>query len=176
MTLKFNFQQLEASIRNEAERASKTAAASMRKQAYKIRDLARGFAPIDQGELRDAIEVLTVRSANTKWRNVYVVYVDPDRVNGDAGKVVGDYAMLVERNMAPYGSGTLNGHGFHASAKSLASGPEVGGRFMRRAVERAAKTMFQEVGADVRKVLGGGNPLVQNRNVLMSERDYGAEQ
>ena len=156
MPMKFNFNAaaLEASIQNIADRAVRGASEEMRKTAIKIRDLAKDYAPIDTGTLERAIDYATIKDPATR-RNVFVVYVDLDKVHPEGG-VVGDYAFIMEQQLHPYGRQKGKIHfdlGFGSQMKA-GSGLKVGGRFLERAMKDGMGNLQGRALAAASRVLG----------------------
>lgn len=173
LTLKMNVQALEFSLRQIGDRALKGAAAKMRRRSIKIRDLARSYAPVDTGSLRDAIDQSEMLDPATR-RKVFVVFIDPlAKYDGDDEKTVGDYGMLVERHLSPFGSGSLNGRRFRIRDSS---DPSKGGRFLMRATKEGTKGIEQEIAAEVRRIVGGGRGALNQPGGFKSARDYGEEE
>lgn len=171
--VKMNVQTLETRIAQDADRALANGARSLRRIAERIEKMAKDFAPEDDGDLKDAIEVIP--GEDELRRKTYIVRVNPDHPahsdrDGNVNKTVGDYALLIERGLAPYGDGT-----YHLGPKSeakAASGKDVGGRFMRRAFNKAVERALKDVGDAVKSSLSSGRAMLSSRNKMMSQRDY----
>jgi len=115
------------------------------KQALKTRDLARKFAPVDEGNLEEAIKVhpdeLGVkRDAFGRFARTEVeVYIDMDMpIDGRDGKTVGDYAYIQHEWLTPYGPWKL---GEKSVRKQNGQSEQVGGGFL----ERAAQAIEDEI-------------------------------
>jgi hypothetical protein len=139
---------MKAAIRQEGARAIKHGIEVMRKEGEAIAELAVENAPYDEGKLEDAIKVREVgggRGEGGKFlRREIEVYVDPD-MPGSGGMRVGDYAYLMHEGLGPYGDGTY-GLGPGSAAKA-ATGKEVGGKFLERAVDKIAPRIRQKLEA-----------------------------
>lgn len=157
MKIRFNPTQLEASIRNIADKAAKNASAEMRKTAIRIRDLARSYAPVKSGTLEDAIDYATLKENR---RNVFYVYIDLD-VAAPGGKLVGDYAWIMEEELHPFGR--QKGKRYYTlgpgSAAKAASGKKVGGRFLSRAVRDGAKDVLKDARNAVSRTLSNSRGM-----------------
>ena len=123
--------------------------AELRTVAYEVHEKAKAMAPIDYGDLKDAIKVrrLGVQGAGgrfIKGRSLYETYLDMNQAVRDPEKLddgytrVGEYAWEVHQHM---------GWGGHwrplmPSKKSVEAGRqagvEAGGRFMERAILEVA--------------------------------------
>lgn len=153
MKIRFNPRQLEASIQNIADRAGKNASAELRKVAIKIRDLARDYAPRKSGTLEEAIDYAAIKDGR---RNMFVVFINMDVV-APGGKMLGDYAWVMEEELHPHGR--KKGKRYYTlgagSKRKAAGGKKVGGRFMRRAVKDGTKDLLKDVTNAVGRTLGG---------------------
>lgn len=135
-------------IRNAGAKASKNIAAQMRREAFNIQELARKFAPVDHGNLEEAIEVGEVGGGRDDetgrfLRKSFEVYIDMDAPAYD-GRTVGQYAYVMHELLMPYGAG-----GYKLGKKSRlkqAGQPEaVGGRFLERAAEEVSRNMINRL-------------------------------
>lgn len=131
----------------------------MHEQAIALRDLARAMAPVDEGNLEEAIKVSPDEDVDVfGMRNVeYRIYIDMDMeaphhnadgsvTKGTEDKVVGDYAYYVHEYVTPAGNNQL---GPESQLKQEANGDvEVGGGFMTRAAEEIEKTIIQQITFD----------------------------
>lgn len=110
------------------------------KHAIRTRDLARKFAPIDDGNLEQAIKVSPeqvgpLRDARGRFMRTEVeVYIDLDMpIEQRPGKTIGDYAYLQHEHLTPYGPWQL---GERSRAKQAGQYERVGGGFLERAAEQ----------------------------------------
>ena len=76
LRIDFNPGQLEANVRQVAERAVKGMHLKAKRRALKVRDLARDYAPVKSGLLERNIEMATYKEAG---RNTYtcLLYTSP---------------------------------------------------------------------------------------------------
>ena len=169
MAVKFNPGQLEASIRNIAERASSNAARGLRRSAIKIRDLARDYAPEDTGTLENAIDYGTLTDA--RRRLSFVVYIDLDKAH-PAGGSVGDYAWIMEQELHPHGRQKGKIHfDLDKSRAKATTGKKVGGRFLSRAIKEGSKMMLENARTEVSRTLS------RSRLINMDyQRDTGGDE
>lgn len=120
------------------------AAREMVAAGRRIRDLARKMAPVDIGNLEDAIQMTPdsegpPRDARGRFVRVEVeVYVETSKpVPERPGKTVGDYAYEIHEHQTPMGPIPL---GPHSQAKQASnSGITVGGGFLERAADEVTK-------------------------------------
>ena len=120
--------------------------------ALKVRDLARKFAPVDLGNLEEAIKVrperfVAARDAFGRFaRQEIEVYVDESMpVPHGKNKTVGDYAYEIHEHLYPYGSWKL---GKNSQAKQATQNEVVGGGFLERAAEEI-EAQLDEVLLDI---------------------------
>jgi len=115
----------------------------MRKESEAIQKLAQEMAPIDHGNLEEAIKVREVGGRNSMGRfqkKTIEVYVDGDmKVPERPGKHISDYAWEIHQHLTPYGFMKL---GKHSQAKQEASKEVVGGGFLERAVQKVSERMM----------------------------------
>lgn len=171
MSVRFNPNELEISIRNIAEVAGKNAAAAMRKTAIRIRNLARDYAPYKSGTLEDAINYAAIKDPASR-RNIYVIYVDTDMMrppsspNGSPTPV-GDYAWPMEKDLRPYGAGVTFKKLGTLSKIKRDGGKKVGGRFLQRAVKDGTADLLRDATNEVRRTLSGGRlmPTAYQRDI-----------
>lgn len=113
---------------------------SLYAQALKLRDLARKFAPVDDGNLEKAILIHperlegAIRDERGRFaRQEIEVYIDMEMpVPERPGKTVGDYAYVVHEHVTPYGPKNL---GPLSELKQAGQSEIVGGGFLERAAE-----------------------------------------
>jgi len=132
-----------AKIEQIGDRAHRGVAAMMKEQGMVIRDKARSNAPVapddeDGGTLESAITCESQRTG-INGRSEVFVYIDGSRAKPD-GTPVGEYMLLMHEGLAPYGSGFAGDiynpkYPYRYSRKKAASGHDVGGKFLERAVE-----------------------------------------
>lgn len=133
--------QLEYLIRQGGAKAQKGASEQMKREATRIRDLARKFAPIDEGNLEDAIQIEEVGGGRNETgqfqRKSYNVFVDMFHPAQNDG-IVGQYAYIMHEHLAPFGPYKL---GPRSRAKQAGQGEMVGGLYMDRAVAEVMRGM-----------------------------------
>jgi HK97 gp10 family phage protein len=125
------------------ERAVRGVSDEIKQGAEDIKDLAKLQAPIDEGNLEDAIKVDVDRSG-VKGRIQAFVYVDGS-VTTDDGKAVEDYAMQMHE-------GTYN-LGPRSQAKDSAVGGGVGRKFLERAVDELSPNIINRVQQAVKRTI-----------------------
>jgi len=122
------------------DKATEGVAAQMKKEAYAIRDLARKYAPIDHGNLEEAIKVETLGggrdNAGRFARKSYSVFVDLD-MKGHDGRDIRRYAYLMHEHLTPYGPYNL---GPNSQAKQEGQNEMVGGMYLERAAADIASS------------------------------------
>jgi len=133
-------------LENIAKRTNKAATRELERGAIAIRDLARDFAPVDEGFLEESITVDHDRGGINR-RNRYSVYVD-DSLEVDAKTKVGDYARLVHE-----GIGKAYGQGPGSLEKAAQLGVEVGPFFMTRALEELEGDIRRRIATALKKTL-----------------------
>lgn len=162
MKVKFNPKAIEANLSQIGDRATKGMASRMRQVAIGIRDLARSYAPRDTGLLEEHIDYIQQKEGR---RATFDVYIDLDASRlGDRGGVLGDYALVMEEQLHPYGRQQGKryfrlGKGSQAKA---AGGIKVGGRFMARAIKEGTKNLEGIMAGEVQRVTGGSRKVPMN--------------
>lgn len=133
--------QTEVRLRRIERRTSKRLLEHMRKSALEIRDLARMYAPVDEGNLEEAIEVIesTERFLGNR-RNIELIGVDPDKL----GEGYSAYGFRYDIAMHE-GSYQL---GPRSRAKAESTGKEVGPKYLTR----AWKELEPEITAEARRI------------------------
>lgn len=129
----------------------KRVTSKMYAKAQAIRLLAIRMAPIDKGNLEEAIKVRPetpgrVRNEAGQFeRQEIEVYIDMNMpIAGRKGKTIGDYAYEMHEHLTPYGPLKL---GPKSEAKN--SGVQVGGGFLTRAMEELAEDIIGELAMDM---------------------------
>lgn len=136
------FEELVASLQNTAERSSRGAREELVKGAYKIKNLAELYAPVDKGNLEKAIKVGEEIGVNR--RKAYFVFVDETLPAGD-GKTVGDYATEMHEGTYKLGKD---------SEKKQQSNPGI--VVGRKYLERAMLDLDDEIKAAVESKVNQG--------------------
>lgn len=135
------------SLANKATRSSRGAREELQRGAIDIRDLARLYAPVDEGNLEDAIK--EGKSRGSDGRNVYTVEVDESQdasTKDHPNRVVGDYAMKMHDGV--YNLGPLS------EAKAEETGLPVGRKFLERAMEDMEDSIKIRAEAKVNQGIG----------------------
>jgi len=132
-------------IRQSGDHAQKHLVEHMRKEAKKMRDLARKFAPLDHGNLEEAIKVRELGGGRDSLgrfkRKSFEVYIDMDYPAFD-GRDVGRYAYIMHEHLAPYGPYKL---GKNSQAKQAGQSEMVGGLFLERAADEIGRGITQRM-------------------------------
>lgn len=140
-------------LQQNGAKAVRGAAQQMNREAHDIRDLARRFAPVDEGDLEASIRVVDQGGGRDEEtgrfvRKSYVVEVDGDYPAGTNKEgrttTVGDYAYLMHEYQVPFG--TVYRLGKRSQAKQD-SDPSVivGGKFLERAVDEVSQGMIGRI-------------------------------
>lgn len=140
---------LTLAINQIGDRAVRGIAQVMREEGENIRDLARSYAPVDDGYLEQSIVTDEDRHGAHGRLQVYV-FIN-ENMAADRGKLIRDYAILMHEGLAPYGSGAYQ-LGPRSRAKAL-GGNKVGGKFLERAAKKRLKPLMQKVQEIVRRSL-----------------------
>lgn len=134
--VKCDVKALTAKITQVGERAAKGISDAMHYYAEVILRDAIMNAPHDTGSLERALYIeQDYGGVNGRLRIKVLLdkdapYISENPNHKVSDKTVGDYAMLMERYLAPYGSGR-----YDARQGTLDKGPQAGGRFFDRAVK-----------------------------------------
>lgn len=111
-----------------------------------LKTLAKAQAPIDKGDLENAIESKIRRTPFTIKGEVFI---NESKVTSDGRQTIGDYAIYAHELIQPYGDHNL-GKKSVAKQESLGSEIEVGGGFM----ERAKLKLEPEIKKDIKQRVG----------------------
>lgn len=146
-------EELRLLLEQSGEKAVRGVFNKMVEEAGQIRDLARQYAPVDEGNLEAAIKV-EVEGGGRDDRGRFVrkavaVYIDPNTPAED-GKTVGEYAWLMHEHLTPYGPLQL---GERSQAKQSGQSGMVGGKFLERAASEREKDMVKRLAAEARSYL-----------------------
>ena len=139
-------EELAVMLQQTGAKAQKGVSEQMKREAIKIRDLARKFAPVDYGNLEDAIQLGEDGGERDDFsgrftRKSYTVFIDMEHP-AEEGKVVGDYAYLMHEHLMPYGPFKL---GEHSLAKQAGQTEMVGGMYLDRAVDQVTEGMMRRL-------------------------------
>lgn len=118
---------------------------TIKEGAEEIAAKAKSNAPVDTHNLEDAIDV---EKDNTRAGNVQ--YTVSCQGSGSTGRDVTDYAIIMEEQLQPYGSGPYNLD--TGSQEKRDSGHDVGGKFMARAVEDKKPDIIAKVRKRVKDI------------------------
>lgn len=151
-----NVAELIAELRQTTDRAVRGVSDVLREEGHEIADLARDYAPVDQGYLESAIKVREERTGANRRYEVDV-YIDGDVpapdldskgnvVKGTEDKTVGDYAIEMHEN-------TEYKLGIGSKQKAAALGVEVGPKFLERAVDDRREITVRKARAKVKDIL-----------------------
>jgi hypothetical protein len=141
----FNPEMLALKIQRMGDSAARRILGVMREEGDKIAELARENAPVDDGELEEAIQVVENRGG-PNGRTVVSVQVDPTATDSKGVPVI-QYARIMHEALAPYGTGAF--HLGPASRAKDGGGGRVGGKFM----ERAMRSRIGEMGKKVKQIV-----------------------
>lgn len=129
-------------------------------EAERVAQIARNYAPVDEHNLEQAIEVVKEsggRNALGQFtRNSYTIRVNGSAVGsggGKRGRRVGAYAWQMHQYLLPYGAG-----GYNLGPKSIEkrrSGNDVGGLFMTRALADSRDDIYKNCVNAVSQALKG---------------------
>lgn len=125
----------------------------LRSEGLKIQELARDYAPYDEGYLEKAIKY--EESIGDKRRLEVRVYVDERMPGSNGARSVGDYALVMHEMLGPYGSGEYQ-PGPKTQIKRDA-GMKSGGKFLERAFRDRFKFVKQRAEGIVRRIVARAN-------------------
>jgi hypothetical protein len=135
---------LVAKIQQVGTRAVKGISTVMRNYGELILHQAERNAPHDTGSLEKALDIhytptgINRRLVVTIFVKTDEPYIDPNSNHKVSQKTVGDYALLMERYLRPYGAG-----GYKARKGTRDKGAQAGGKFLQRAVKRYRMELIQ---------------------------------
>lgn len=135
--------ELLTSLQQTGQRAERGVAGEIRQGAEDIKDLAVMQAPVDEGNLENAIKVEIDRSG-IRGRVQAYVFVDGDEDAGD-GKKVEEYANLMHEGVYQLGP--------RSQIKNAAVGGGVGRKFLERAVDELAPDIINRVRNAMKRIL-----------------------
>jgi hypothetical protein len=133
-------------IEQVGEKAKDGVVEQMRKEAFAMRDLARKMAPMDHGNLEEAIKVETTgggrNSLGQFTRKSFTVYVDMNMPSYD-GRGIARYAYIMHEQLYPAGPLNL---GENSILKQLGQ-PDamVGGLYMTRAADQISEGLMNRL-------------------------------
>lgn len=145
----FDVNAIELKLRQIGDRAVKGGLNVMREEGDAIVDLAREYAPYDEGKLEAAIERNPQEERDENRRAVVQVWVNP-QASGSGGMRVGEYAYLMHEGLGPYGDGTYGPGPGTRDKQSM--GMDAGGKFLERALRRRAGELGKKLAAMYRRM------------------------
>lgn len=133
-----------------SETTKRRAVKKLHEKAVEIANLARKYAPIDEGNLEKAIKVfpetIGERARNEAGqfvRQEVFVYVDLDMpVPERPGETVGKYAYTMHEHLTPFGPLNL---GERSAEKQSGQREMVGGKYLERAMNEIGDSVLGEV-------------------------------
>lgn len=133
-----------------SETTKRRAVKKLHEKAVEIANLARKYAPIDEGNLEKAIKVfpetIGERARNEAGqfvRQEVFVYVDLDMpVPERPGETVGKYAYTMHEHLTPFGPLNL---GERSVEKQSGQREMVGGKYLERAMNEIGDSVLGEV-------------------------------
>jgi len=140
-------EELKILLSQGGEKAVRGVLAQMRREAESIKNLAQDMAPLEFGNLEQAIKVREIGGGRGQFgqfeRKSLEVYIDGDMpVPERPGKFVGDYAWEAHQHITPYGFKKL---GIWSQAKQDSQSEVVGGGFMERAADKVSERMMNRL-------------------------------
>lgn len=138
-------QNLQSRISNVSERASRGAREGMEAAAEAIKDLAKQYAPVDEGSLEESIKVAKAEDSDFRNRIAYTVYVDENEPSPRGG-VVGNYAVWIHE-------GNYN-LGKKSQEKAMETGMYVGRKFLEYAVDNLHDELKATIEAKLKQGIG----------------------
>jgi hypothetical protein len=131
-------EELKFILQKASSEAPKHIFEQMKREGKKMQQLARMMAPVDMGNLEDAITLSTEgggRDMRGRFMSkVVAVFIDMNQpVPERPGHVVGEYAYEMHEHLTPMGPKKL---GKKSVAKQSGQSEQVGGGFMERAAEQ----------------------------------------
>lgn len=132
-------------IRQSGDKAAHGVVEQMRKEAKKMRDLARKMAPVDEHNLEKAIKMRELGGNRDRrgrfTRKSFEVFID-ETAPGTRAESVGEYAYLMHEYLTPFGPYKL---GPKSRQKQAGQTEMVGGAFLERAVDEVSQDMMDRL-------------------------------
>lgn len=152
----FNLDKLRQSLFAKQGRANASMRQATEAGAERIMKKSQDNSPVDTYNLEEAHHIQQTLTEADHVR--YKIEVSGSGFGSENPRDVESYAMLVHENMAPYGTGELNGKPFHAADSpqnnaKIAAGKDVGGKFLDRAVESEKKIAIEGIRQAVKRSL-----------------------
>lgn len=135
-------------IKRNGELGAEAALDAMKDEGVLIRDLARKMAPVDTGDLEEAINVQTKQGRDWRGRFGFAnveIYID------SAANRVADYAYVMHEHLFPYGAYKLGPKSRAKQERNLEV--MVGGKFLERAIMQREPGMIDRIAASVYRVI-----------------------
>ncbi len=120
---------------------------ALKQSATEVQKLARKFAPLDRGNLEDAIQVIGGNKVSRAYAQYFVGVNESHPVPERPGHTVGDYAL--EMHEGEYDLGERS----QEKARNL--GVEVGPKYLERALEELEKPIIENFQAVVKETISG---------------------
>jgi hypothetical protein len=144
-------QRLSILLRQGGPRAVRAAREAMKKEADKIVLLAKSYAPVLQHDIGGSKNVIHGPNLGAGPGPLERSIKREDSIDTDrrlqiqvtAGEGLGDYPLMMEEGLAPYGSGQYQLGPMSRSKR--AAGNDVGGKYMERALDARQKYMPDEI-------------------------------
>ncbi len=150
--VKCDVKRLSLNINQLGEKAVHHVSDIMRDEGHKIEELAREFAPIDEGNLEEAITYEEDRGGINRRLRVRV-FVDEDYPGSNGAATVREYAMIMHERLYNPETGDGEMKLGPMSREKAASGALVGGKYMERAYKERAESLFSRVIRIIKKAL-----------------------
>jgi HK97 gp10 family phage protein len=141
----FGFKELTAELNNIEKRSSRGVRSALLHGSEKIRDLAKQYAPVDEGNLEESIKVAQEKDITNSGRSKYYVFVDENQP-AEGGKTVGFYATRMHEGDYRLGKGSQR--------KADSSGLLVGRKFLERAMEDLEEEIKKDVEQNLERGVG----------------------
>jgi len=143
-------------IEQMGDKVVRRAIDKMRSEAQKLAEKARDYAPVDEGNLENAIKVDDAGGGRNELgqfsRKSVAVYIDMNMPAARDGKTVGDYAYDMHEHLEPVGPkkrGPL-------SEEKDGGRNVVGGGFLTRAMNDSERDILIGIAAEIKDVLDAG--------------------
>lgn len=148
----FNLEKLTQNLFAKQGRINKAMRDGALEAAELIMKKSQDNSPVDTYNLEEAHHIEESITAADNVR--YSIVVSGEGFGSEKPRDVDEYAIVVHEMLAPYGVGELNGKPFSIGPKSqakAATGKEVGGKFLERALESEKANAIQIIRDNVKK-------------------------
>ncbi|WP_374335525.1 HK97 gp10 family phage protein [Methyloversatilis sp.] len=139
---------LSGSLIQVGEKTVRGVAGIMQEAGKEIQKRAVEYAPVDEGDLENAIKYSAERTGR-RGRVMVFIFIDEDMPTSD-GKRVGSYARKMHEQLAPYGTGRYNLG--PKSREKRDAGADVGGKFLERAINELRGKVYERVDQLVKRI------------------------